>query len=54
MFEFLADLVLAGYLLENCFATKVVVHEKRMPWSLSDVNTKDMEDLTQDFLNGTL
>lgn len=54
VFEFLADLVLAGYLLENCFATKVVVHGKRMPWSLSYVNTKDMEDLIQDFLNGTL
>lgn len=36
-FEFLADLVLVGYLLESGLAIKVVLHGKRMPWFVSDV-----------------
>ena len=36
------------------FSTKAVLHGKRMPWFVSDVNSKDMEDLIQGFMNGTL
>lgn len=52
-FELLADLVLAGYLLESQFAAKVVLHGKRMPWFVSDVNPGDFTDLIDGFANGT-
>ena len=52
-FELLADLVLAGYLLESGHATKIVLHGKRMPWFVSDVNPPDLTDLVDGFAAGT-
>jgi len=53
-FELLTDLVLVGYLVETGYASKVVLHGKRMPWFVSDVTEKDLKDLTQGFINGTV
>ena len=52
-FELLADLVLAGYLIESKFATRVVLHGKRMPWFVSDVNQHDLTDLIDGFIKGS-
>lgn len=52
-FELLTDLVLAGYLLKAGFASKIVLHGKRMPWFVSDVNPRDFDDLVQGLANGT-
>ena len=53
-FELLADLVLAGYLVESGFASKVCLHGKRMPWFVSDVMAGDLADLIDGFANGTI
>ena len=52
-FELLADLVMASYLLENKFASKIVLHGKAMPWFVSDVNARDLESLVDSFANAT-
>ena len=52
-FELLADLALASYLLENKFASKVVLHGKVMPWFVSDVNARDLESLVGCFVDAT-
>ena len=52
-FELLTDLVLVSYLLESGFTKKVVLHGKRMPWFVSDVNPTDLTDLIDGFANGT-
>ena len=52
-FELLTDLVLVSYLLESGFAKKIVLHGKRMPWFVSDVNPTDLTDLIDGFANGT-
>lgn len=44
-FELFVDLVLAGYLLETGLATEVVMHPKSLPWFVSDVVPRDMEEL---------
>ena len=53
-FELLADLVLAGYLVESGFASKVVLHGKCMPWFVSDVMAGDLADLIDGFADGTI
>ena len=53
-FELLADLVLAGYLVESGFAEKVVLHGKRMPWFVSDVMEGDLADLIKGFAKGSI
>ena len=52
-FELLTDLVFASYLIESGYATKVVLHGKRMPWFVSDVNPRDLTDLIEGFAHGT-
>lgn len=53
-FELLTDLVFAGYLIESGFAKKIVLHGKRMPWFVSDVNLEDLKYLIEGFANGTI
>lgn len=53
-FELLTDLVLAGYLIESGYAKKIVLHGKRMPWFVSDVNPEDLKYLIEGFANGTI
>ncbi len=53
-FELLADLVFAGYLIESGYAKKVVLHGKRMPWFVSDVNLEDLKFLIEGFADGTI
>lgn len=53
-FELLTDLVFASYLLESGYAKKVVLHGKRMPWFVSDVNLEDLKYLIEGFANGTI
>lgn len=53
-FELLTDLVLASYLIESGYAKKVVLHGKRMPWFVSDVNLEDLKYLIEGFANGTM
>lgn len=52
-FELLADLVLAGYLIDSDFARKIILHGKRMPWFVSDVVQEDLELLILGFKEGT-
>lgn len=52
-FELLTDLVFASYLIESGYAKKVVLHGKRMPWFVSDVNLEDLKYLIEGFANGT-
>ena len=44
-FELFVDLVLAGYLIETGLATEVVMHPKSLPWFVSDVVAKDLQEL---------
>lgn len=53
-FELLTDLVFASYLIESGYAKKVVLHGKRMPWFVSDVNLEDLKYLVEGFANGTI
>ena len=53
-FELLTDLVFASYLLESGYAKKAVLHGKRMPWFVSDVNLEDLKYLIEGFANGTM
>lgn len=53
-FELLTDIVLAGYLLDNDLARKVVLHGKRMPWFVSDVNQEDIMSLVDGFAGNTV
>ena len=53
-FELLTDLVFAGYLISSGYAMKVVLHGKRMPWFVSDVNPEDLNYLIEGFANGTI
>ena len=53
-FELLTDLVFASYLIESGYAKKVVLHGKRMPWFVSDVNLEDLKYLIEGFANGTI
>ena len=53
-FELLADLVFASYLIQSGYARKVVLHGKRMPWFVSDVNPEDLNYLIEGFANGTV
>ncbi|KAL9104909.1 MAG: hypothetical protein Q9163_000226 [Psora crenata] len=53
-FELLTDLVFASYLIESGYTTKVVLHGKRMPWFVSDVNLGDLKDLIEGFAHGTM
>lgn len=53
-FELLTDLVFAGYLIESGYAKKIVLHGKRMPWFVSDVNLEDLKYLIEGFVNGTI
>lgn len=53
-FELLTDLVLAGYLIESGYTNKIVLHGKRMPWFVSDVNPEDLKYLIEGFVNGTI
>ena len=53
-FELLADLVFASYLIQSGYAKKVVLHGKRMPWFVSDVNPEDLKYLIEGFANGTI
>jgi len=52
-FELLTDLVFVAYLIESGYATKVMLHGKRMPWFVSDVNPGDLTDLIHGFADGT-
>jgi len=52
-FELLTDLVFVGYILESGYANNIVLHGKRMPWFVSDVNAADLTDLIQGFADGT-
>lgn len=52
-FELLTDLVFSGYLIESGYAKKIVLHGKRMPWFVSDVNLEDLKYLIEGFVNGT-
>ena len=53
-FELLTDLVFAGYLILSGYAIKVVLHGKRLPWFVSDVNPEDLNYLIEGFVNGTI
>ena len=53
-FELLTDLVFAGYLFESGYAKKIVLHGKRMPWFVSDVNLEDLKFLIEGFADGTI
>ena len=53
-FELLTDLVFAGYLIQSGYAKKVVLHGKRMPWFVSDVNPEDLYYLIEGLANGTI
>ena len=53
-FELLTDLIFAGYLIESDYCKKVVLHGKRMPWFVSDVNLEDFKYLIEGFANGTV
>ena len=53
-FELLTDLVFAGYLIQSGYAKKIVLHGKRMPWFVSDVNPEDLYYLIEGFANGTI
>ena len=53
-FELLTDLVFASYLIQSGYARKVVLHGKRMPWFVSDVNPEDLNYLIEGFANGTV
>lgn len=53
-FELLTDLVFASYLIESGYAKKIVLHGKRMPWFVSDVNLEDLKYLIEGFANGTI
>jgi damage-control phosphatase, subfamily III len=44
-FELFVDFVLAGYLIETGLASEVVMHGKAIPWFVSDVVAKDVDDL---------
>ena len=44
-FELLTDLVLAWFLLASGYCNKMILHGKRMPWFVSDVNEHDLKDL---------
>jgi damage-control phosphatase, subfamily III len=46
-FELYVDLVLAGYLIETSLATEVVMHPKSIPWFVSDVVPRDLEELLE-------
>lgn len=52
-FELLADLVFIGFLIESGYASKVILHGKRMPWFVSDVNALDLIDLVHGFADGS-
>lgn len=43
-FEFFVDLLLVGYLLAAGLATHVVLHPKSIPWFVSDVIPKDVDE----------
>lgn len=53
-FELLTDLVFAGYLIQSGYAKKIVLHGKRMPWFVSDVNPEDLYYLIEGLANGTI
>ena len=53
-FELLTDLVFASYLIESGYAKKIVLHGKRMPWFVSDVNLEDLKFLIEGFANSTI
>ena len=53
-FELLTDLIFASYLIESGFTARVVLHGKRMPWFVSDVNQHDLSDLVDGLVEGTL
>lgn len=53
-FELLTDLVFVGYLIESGYAKKIVLHGKRMPWFVSDVNAPDLTYLVWGFADGTI
>lgn len=53
-FELLTDLVFAGYLIQSGYAEKIVLHGKRMPWFVSDVNPEDLYYLIEGFADGTI
>lgn len=53
-FELLTDLVFAGYLVESGYTKRIVLHGKRMPWFVSDVNADDLTWLIQSFKKGTI
>lgn len=53
-FELLADLVLAAYLLKAGRTHKVVLHGKRIPWFVSDVNHHDYTELVNGLAKGTI
>lgn len=44
-FELLTDLVFASFLLATGYTSKIVLHGKRIPWFVSDVNAHDLSDL---------
>lgn len=43
-FEFFVDLLLVGYLITAGLATHVVLHPKSLPWFVSDVIPKDVDE----------
>ena len=53
-FELLADLALAAYLLKTGMIHKVVLHGKRIPWFVSDVNHHDYTELVEGLAKGTI
>ena len=53
-FELLADLALAAYLLKADIVRKVVLHGKRIPWFVSDVNHHDYTELVEGLAKGTI
>ena len=53
-FELLTDLVFVGYLVEIGYFKKVVLHGKRMPWFVSDVNLEDITYLIDGLSSGSI
>ena len=53
-FELLTDLVFVGYLIEIGYTKKVILHGKRIPWFVSDVNPKDITYLIEGLSMGSI
>jgi len=50
-FELLTDMVLADWMVSNSQATQIVFHPKLIPWFVSDVMRKDIDQLLESMVD---